>query len=904
MRRAVVVALLSGLMTLGNIALLSQPAAADYAMAPRTTTWSPTSGRVYAIERVGGTVFIGGTFTALRHPSNGSTVTRNRLAAFDATTGELLPWNPGANGEVRALHADASGTGLFVGGAFTTIGGQTRQRLALLDASTGAVVTGFTANANGAVRAIERVGDRLFVAGAFTTVGGAARTRVAAVSATDGALVTPWSGSADAVVTSLQASTDGSRVFAGGQFRTLSGQPRDYIGAFDAANGAATSWRPPIPCTDTQNPCHVFDLAADSARVYAAVGGPGGRVVAWDTTTAVRRWAAYGDGDVQAIALEGGTVYAGGHFNPLFGQQERVGMVALSSTTGGVLEFAPRVFGNLMVFDILAEPGVLRIGGEFTRIGNSTAKQRYAEFPEVGGTTDTTPPSTPGGLRMTSVSDDLVSLSWNASTDDVVVSGYRIYRDDVLVAETGVTNHTDRPLQPATAYAYRVRAVDGAGNESPLSAALTVTTRPPSQNFVDAGDSWRYLSNGSNQGTAWRAPGFNDASWSVGNAQLGFGDSDETTVISPLGLTHYFRTQFTVADADAVSSLTARLLRDDGAVVHLNGTEVWRSNMPTGTIGYQTPAASDVAGAAESTFVEQAISAAALVDGTNTLAVEVHNRSGSDDVSFDLELVPTFGEPTQDTTPPSQPGNLRTTSVTSSSVALAWNASTDDVGVTGYQVRRDGALVATVTGTSWTDTGRTAGATHGYTVTAVDAAGNASAPSATLTVVVPSTTGPLQLSTTGATWRHRSTASAAPNGWQLPSFNDSTWASGPSQLGFGDGDEATTMTRGATTFYFRREVTVPDPSAYTTLAFELLRDDGAVVYVNGAEVQRTNMPSGPVTYSTLASSNISGNAENRYVSFTVPASVLVAGTNVIAIEVHQDATRSSDLSMDLRLTAR
>ncbi|SDL65043.1 Carbohydrate binding domain-containing protein [Nonomuraea maritima] len=87
-----------------------------------------------------------------------------------------------------------------------------------------------------------------------------------------------------------------------------------------------------------------------------------------------------------------------------------------------------------------------------------------------------------------------------------------------------------------------------------------------------------------------------------------------------------------------------------------------------------------------------------------------------------------------DTSPPSTPGNLRSTGVTSSSVSLAWNAATDNVGVTGYQVYRGGSAVTTVSGTTFTDTGRAAGTAYTYTVRARDAAGNLSASSNAVTV--------------------------------------------------------------------------------------------------------------------------------------------------------------------------
>ncbi|WP_226872972.1 fibronectin type III domain-containing protein [Microbispora sitophila] len=94
-----------------------------------------------------------------------------------------------------------------------------------------------------------------------------------------------------------------------------------------------------------------------------------------------------------------------------------------------------------------------------------------------------------------------------------------------------------------------------------------------------------------------------------------------------------------------------------------------------------------------------------------------------------------------DTTAPSVPAGLRVTGTTSSSVSLAWNASTDDVGVTGYQVYRGSQLVTTVTGTTYTDGGLASGTTYSYTVRARDAAGNVSAASAAISATTATGTG-------------------------------------------------------------------------------------------------------------------------------------------------------------------
>src|SRR5918997_5326716 len=95
--------------------------------------------------------------------------------------------------------------------------------------------------------------------------------------------------------------------------------------------------------------------------------------------------------------------------------------------------------------------------------------------------------------------------------------------------------------------------------------------------LVPTAATWKYLDNGTNQGTAWRATSFNDSTWPSGPAQLGYGDGDEATTVgfgpdaNNKFITTYFRRAFNVTNASLFTSLTLRVLRDDGAVVYLNG---------------------------------------------------------------------------------------------------------------------------------------------------------------------------------------------------------------------------------------------------------------------------------------------------------------------------------------------
>ena len=159
---------------------------------------------------------------------------------------------------------------------------------------------------------------------------------------------------------------------------------------------------------------------------------------------------------------------------------------------------------------------------------------------------------------------------------------------------------------------------------------------------------------------------------------------------------------------------------------------------------------------------------------------------------------------------------------------------------------------------------------------------------------------------TGSAWKYLDNGSNQGTAWRSTAFNDSGWASGPAELGYGDGGEATVVSYGPNasakyiTTYFRRAFNVPNPAAYSSLTLRLLRDDGAVVYLNGTEVYRSNMPGGAVAYTTLASSAID---DNTYYTATPGTSLLAAGTNVLAVEIHQANGTSSDISFNLELTA-
>lgn len=167
------------------------------------------------------------------------------------------------------------------------------------------------------------------------------------------------------------------------------------------------------------------------------------------------------------------------------------------------------------------------------------------------------------------------------------------------------------------------------------------------------------------------------------------------------------------------------------------------------------------------------------------------------------------------------------------------------------------------------------------------------------------------LVSTGTVWKYFDLGTDLGTAWRSPGFNDATWASGPAPLGYGDGDEATTNRFGPDannkfiTTYYRRAFNVSGATAFTALNLRVLRDDGVVIYLNGAELFRDGMPGGPIAFNTLANITVVGGDEStNFFGGTVNASLLVEGVNVLAVEIHQVLPTSSDISFDLELGGR
>jgi outer membrane protein assembly factor BamB len=333
-----------------------------------------TNGRVNTIAVSGDTVYIGGSFTEVR-TQNGLAVARSRLAAINASTGKLMDWAPQVNRPVSALAVN--GGRVYAGGVFTRAGGERHNYVALIDAATGEVDHTFDAGTDLPVRALAASGGHLYLGGEFGTVKGKDRSRLARVDGVTGELDSNWTPAANGPVRTLELSPDSSRLYAGGEFTTISEKTRRNLAALVASTGDLdTSWLRDYPGRP------VYDVQASGPRVYVAGGGTGGEAAAFDASTGAPLWNLKGDGDFQAVAYLDGQVYFGGHFRVLDDGTRRKRLLAVAANSGGLSEWNPKADHGVWALEEDALNTQTYVGGDFTKISGQP-REGYAQFSVV-----------------------------------------------------------------------------------------------------------------------------------------------------------------------------------------------------------------------------------------------------------------------------------------------------------------------------------------------------------------------------------------------------------------------------------------------------------------------------------------------------------------------------------------
>jgi hypothetical protein len=348
------------------------------------TDWNPGSEFpkngfpiVYALRSDGRSIYAGGQFDAIGGKS------RHYAAELDARTGAATDWDP--EPEWIAYAFGFSDDLVCMGGEMRSVRTVPRHNLAAFDLTTGRV-TDWSPNLDGIeVNALAASGSRLFVGGAFWNAGGKPRSMLAALDTLSGA-ATDWNPNADDLVNTLLVR--GDVVYAGGNFNHIGGQPRSYLAALDATTGSATAWNP------APND-YVEALTAIGTTIYAGgwfrlIGGAdrSGAAALDAVTGAVLPWRADTRSVVDALTSIGNTVYLGGPFEQVNGQP-RNGLAAVDGATGALLPWDPNPSGPresgfyTSIHTLAAHGNAVFVGGDFTQIGG----QAHASLAALDGVT-------------------------------------------------------------------------------------------------------------------------------------------------------------------------------------------------------------------------------------------------------------------------------------------------------------------------------------------------------------------------------------------------------------------------------------------------------------------------------------------------------------------------------------
>jgi hypothetical protein len=372
----------------GLMGALALPGVAQAAPTTVSDTPSPayqTNGQVFTVLTVGNRVYIGGDFTSVRPagaPAGTGEVGRNHLAAFSATTGNLLSWNPGANNRVNTLAASPSGKVIYAGGGFLRLGGENRHHLGAVTAKSGQV-TSFHANTNGRVLSIATHGKRVYVGGHFKIVRSKKHPNFVALRR-DGRPVSFGNARANAKVRAVAVSPSGKRIYIGGGFTKFDGKKAMRIVKV-TNKGKVVKWKshPKWP---------IWELAATAHRVYAVGNGAGGHAASY-TAKGKRRWLVQTDGNVRAVTVKNHVVYAGGNFehvcvgnspggrgfNCPHNLATRHKLVAFGTASGKVRAWDPDANSALGVSALATSANSVHAGGAFTTV-HKVPCQGYARF--------------------------------------------------------------------------------------------------------------------------------------------------------------------------------------------------------------------------------------------------------------------------------------------------------------------------------------------------------------------------------------------------------------------------------------------------------------------------------------------------------------------------------------------
>ena len=859
------------------------------------TTWGVTGNlngsiqegsiQVQAFEQVGSTMYVGGNFTGVQKGKNGSETTSRGLAAFDATTGDWTGQTFDFNNQVKDL-VELPGGKLLAVGDFTKVNGETHVGTVLIDAATGQIDPSWDLqirNGNASVvtvKAAKVVGEHIYLAGAFTHLTGKGSSSVYARNGArldlSGKPDRSWNPEFNGAVIDIDVDENDSYLYAAGHFTRAHDLVAENAARLGTGAGAELdqSW-------SFRHSYFIgkYQQAVTVGNGRAYFGGSQHSLFGYNTSDMSRTSGSItmqNGGDLQATTASAtGVVYGSCHCSD-YAFQDAYQYLALGDTwtradeiqwvggwdqaTGRQIGWTPYRLSSLRSTGAWAlemgDDGALWAGGDFNFSYTSKTDGQWSGGWVRMPARSATAPAVPANLRAADGNAKEVTLKWSSVPG---AESYDILRDDRTIATTTSTSITV-PLGGNNRFFVRAVASDGLRGASTHAYTVDANGQPTQPDdstiLVDDDATWAYHWSTDAVSADWTQTSYDDSSWSRGTAPIGYGAADLGTTLKPgtpktRPLTTYARTTFTVADPTAIGGVNVSVTADDGAVVYVNGTEVVRQRMNDGAVTAGTYASASVTTASARADRQLVfVPASQLVAGTNTLAVETHlNYRSSSSMTIDgtVQVVAKADVPEPEPQPEPEPEPAP-------------------------QPDPDKPITPD--------------------------------PDQPLEVLDVSGVNFGEFLPTGQYWNYWNSKDAPDAAWNSTA-DLSQWKHGASPLGWGDRDAATPFVLAASerpiTTYFARDVNLGTISADFELTLDVRVDDGAVIYVNGTEVKRVNMPEGAVTNNTNAKSNVSlGAAKKNLATVSVPRDVLKDGVNRIAVEEHANYAGAVSVSFDLK----
>ena len=841
--------------------------------------------QVQAFEQVGSTMYVGGNFTGVQKGKNGAEITSRGLAAFDATTGDWNGQTFDFNNQVKDL-VELPGGKLLAVGDFTKVNGETHVGTVLIDAATGQIDPSWDLqirNGNASVvtvKAAKVIGQHIYLGGAFTHLTGNGSSSVYARNGArldlSGKPDRSWNPEFNGSVIDIDVDENDSYYYAAGHFTRAHDLVAENAARLGTGAGAeldqSWSFRHSYFIGKYQQA-----VTVGNGRVY--FGGSQHSLFGYNTSDMTRTSGSItmqNGGDLQATTASAtGVVYGSCHCSD-YAFQDAYQYLALGDTwtradeiqwvggwdqaTGRQIGWTPYRLSSLRSTGAWAlemgDDGALWAGGDFNfSYTSKTAGQWSGGWVRMPARSATAP-AVPANLRASDGNAKEVTLKWSSVPG---AESYDILRDDRTIATTTSTSITV-PLGGNNRFFVRAVASDGLRGASTHAYTVDANGQPTQPDdstiLVEDDATWAYHWSTDAVPADWAQTSYDDSSWSRGTAPIGYGAADLGTTLKPgtpktRPLTTYARTTFTVADPTAIGGVNVAVTADDGAVVYVNGTEIVRQRMNDGAVTAGTYASASVTTASARADRQLVfVPASQLVAGTNTLAVETHlNYRSSSSMTIDgtVQVVAKADVPEPEPQPEPEPEPAP-------------------------QPDPDKPITPD--------------------------------PDQPLEVLDVSGVNFGEFLPTGQYWNYWNSKDAPDAAWNSTA-DLSKWKHGASPLGWGDRDAATPFVLAASerpiTTYFARDVNLGTISADFELTLDVRVDDGAVIYVNGTEVKRVNMPEGTVTNNTNAKSNVSlGAAKKNLATVSVPRDVLKDGVNRIAVEEHANYAGAVSVSFDLK----